>query len=42
LSHQATDRTIFARGALQAAAWLESRPAGQYFMRDLVAHKSGS
>ena len=42
LSHQATDRDIFARGALQAAAWLESRPAGQYFMRDLVAHKSGS
>jgi 4-hydroxy-tetrahydrodipicolinate reductase len=42
LSHQATDRAIFARGALQAAAWLESRPAGQYFMRDLVAHKSGS
>ena len=42
LSHQATDRAIFARGALQAAAWLESRPAGQYFMRDLVAHKSGA
>jgi 4-hydroxy-tetrahydrodipicolinate reductase len=42
LSHQATDRAIFARGALQAAAWLESRPAGQYFMRDLVTHKSGS
>ena len=42
LSHQASDRAIFARGALQAAAWLESRPAGQYFMRDLVAHKSGS
>jgi 4-hydroxy-tetrahydrodipicolinate reductase len=42
LSHQATDRAIFARGALQAAAWLQSRPAGQYFMRDLVAHKSGS
>lgn len=41
LSHRATDRAIFARGALQAAAWLESRPAGQYFMRDLVTHKSG-
>jgi 4-hydroxy-tetrahydrodipicolinate reductase len=36
LSHQATDRAIFARGALQAAAWLASRPAGRYFMRDLV------
>jgi 4-hydroxy-tetrahydrodipicolinate reductase len=42
LSHRATDRAIFARGALQAAAWLQSRPAGRYFMRDLVAHKSGS
>jgi 4-hydroxy-tetrahydrodipicolinate reductase len=42
LSHRATDRAIFARGALQAAAWLASRPAGRYFMRDLVAYKSGS
>jgi 4-hydroxy-tetrahydrodipicolinate reductase len=42
LSHQATDRAIFARGALQAAAWLASRPAGRYFMRDLVTLKSGS
>lgn len=42
LSHQATDRAIFARGALQAAAWLAPRPAGRYFMRDLVTYKSGS
>jgi 4-hydroxy-tetrahydrodipicolinate reductase len=42
LSHRATDRSIFARGALRAAAWLASRPAGQYFMRDLVTYKSGS
>jgi 4-hydroxy-tetrahydrodipicolinate reductase len=42
LSHQATDRAVFAHGALRAAAWLQSRPAGQYFMRDLVTHKSGS
>ena len=41
LSHRATDRAIFARGALQAAAWLQARPAGQYFMRDLFTHKSG-
>jgi 4-hydroxy-tetrahydrodipicolinate reductase len=41
LSHRATDRAIFARGALQAAAWLAPRPAGQYFMRDLVSYKSG-
>jgi 4-hydroxy-tetrahydrodipicolinate reductase len=42
LSHRATDRAIFARGALQAAAWLESRSPGRYFMRDLFVHKSGS
>jgi 4-hydroxy-tetrahydrodipicolinate reductase len=42
LGHRATDRGIFARGALQAAAWLASRPAGRYFMRDLVTYKSGS
>jgi 4-hydroxy-tetrahydrodipicolinate reductase len=41
LSHRATDRAIFARGALRAAAWLAPRPAGQYFMRDLVTYKSG-
>jgi 4-hydroxy-tetrahydrodipicolinate reductase len=42
LSHRASDRAIFARGALQAAAWLVSQPPGRYFMRDLVAYKSGS
>ena len=41
LSHRATDRAIFARGALQAAAWLVSQPPGRYFMRDLVTYKSG-
>ena len=40
LSHQATDRAIFARGALQAASWLTAKPAGRYFMRDLVTYKS--
>ena len=42
LGHRASDRAIFARGALRAAAWLASRPAGEYFMRDLFASKSGS
>jgi 4-hydroxy-tetrahydrodipicolinate reductase len=42
LSHRATDRAIFARGALQAAAWLVSQPPGRYFMRDLVTYKSDS
>jgi 4-hydroxy-tetrahydrodipicolinate reductase len=42
LSHRATDRAIFAHGALRAAAWLAVQPPGQYFMRDLVTYKSGS
>jgi 4-hydroxy-tetrahydrodipicolinate reductase len=42
LSHRATDRALFARGALRAAAWLQSRAPGRYFMRDLFTHKSGS
>jgi 4-hydroxy-tetrahydrodipicolinate reductase len=42
LSHRATDRAIFARGALRAAAWLASRPPGRYFMRDFVTYKSES
>lgn len=40
LGHQATDRVIFARGALQAAAWLASQPAGHYSMRDVIGYKS--
>jgi 4-hydroxy-tetrahydrodipicolinate reductase len=36
LSHRATDRTIFARGALDAAAWLATRSPGRYFMRDIL------
>jgi 4-hydroxy-tetrahydrodipicolinate reductase len=42
LSHRVTDRAIFARGALQAAAWLVSQSPGRYFMRDLVNYKSSS
>jgi 4-hydroxy-tetrahydrodipicolinate reductase len=30
LSHRATDRTIFARGALRAAVWLAGRAPGRY------------
>ncbi len=36
LRHQATDRAIFARGALQAASWLAGRPPGRYQMRDVL------
>lgn len=39
LGHLATDRGIFARGALSAAQWLARRPPGRYQMRDLFAEK---
>ena len=36
LSHRATDRDVFAMGALQAALWACDRPAGLYGMRDVL------
>jgi 4-hydroxy-tetrahydrodipicolinate reductase len=37
LTHRATDRSIFARGALQAGSWLVSQPPGRYAMRDVLS-----
>ncbi|MBD8900414.1 4-hydroxy-tetrahydrodipicolinate reductase [Rhodanobacter sp. DHG33] len=37
LGHRATDRTIFARGALQAARWLVGRAAGHWQLEDVFA-----
>lgn len=42
LSHQATDRAVFARGALQAARWLAGKPAGRYGMSDFISLKTGA
>lgn len=36
LTHRATDRMIFARGALRAAQWLAGRPPGLYGMKDVL------
>ena len=36
ISHRATDRITFARGALQAADWLRGRPPGLYAMDDVL------
>ncbi len=36
LVHRANDRGIFARGALEAAAWLVSQPAGVYGITDML------
>jgi 4-hydroxy-tetrahydrodipicolinate reductase len=40
LTHRTHDRAIFARGALSAALWLSSRPAGRYEMGDFLALKT--
>ena len=36
LAHKATDRAIFARGALTAAIWLQGKPPGLYSMADVL------
>lgn len=39
LTHKASDRAIFARGALRAAQWLVQQPAGLYDMQDVLGLK---
>jgi 4-hydroxy-tetrahydrodipicolinate reductase len=36
LSHQAEDRTLFARGALKAALWARDKKPGLYAMSDVL------
>jgi 4-hydroxy-tetrahydrodipicolinate reductase len=36
LTHKASDRMAFARGAMQAARWLVGKPAGLYSMADVL------
>jgi 4-hydroxy-tetrahydrodipicolinate reductase len=36
LTHRATDRRIYARGALHAARWLHGRPPGLYGMDEVL------
>jgi 4-hydroxy-tetrahydrodipicolinate reductase len=36
LIHRATDRDIFARGALHAAVWIAGQPPGRYTMKDCL------
>jgi 4-hydroxy-tetrahydrodipicolinate reductase len=36
LSHSARDRSLFARGALEAALWVVGRPPGLYDMQDVL------
>jgi 4-hydroxy-tetrahydrodipicolinate reductase len=41
LTHKASDRAIFARGALRAAQWVVSRPPGVYDMQDVLSLRDG-
>ena len=36
LVHRATDRDVFALGALRAAAWLVGKPNGRYALADVI------
>lgn len=36
LAHKASDRAIFARGAVKAAQWLATQKAGKYSLRDVL------
>ncbi len=40
LSHRATDRTIFARGATRAALWTHGKPPSLYSMADVLGFES--
>ncbi len=39
ISHKASSRMTFASGAVRAAAWVVSRPSGQYDMQDVLGLK---
>ena len=41
LSHRASDRGVFARGALRAAVWLTLQPPGRYGMGDVLPAAPG-
>jgi 4-hydroxy-tetrahydrodipicolinate reductase len=36
LTHRASDRMAFARGAMKAARWVQGKPAGLYSMQDVL------
>ncbi len=42
LAHKASDRGVFAAGALAAALWLSAQPPGRYVMRDVLAMKTAT
>ncbi len=42
ISHKASSRMAFARGAVRAAAWLVGRDAGLYDMQDVLGFDRNS
>lgn len=40
LSHSARDRSLFARGAVEAALWVARKPAGLYDMQDVLGFRA--
>jgi 4-hydroxy-tetrahydrodipicolinate reductase len=36
IGHKASNRDIFANGALKALLWLHNKPAGYYNMKDVL------
>jgi len=39
LSHSAIDRSLFAKGAVAAAVWVQARPPGLYDMQDVLGFR---
>lgn len=42
VGHEATDRSIFAQGAVRAAAWLAAQKAGRYTMANVLGLKTSA
>ena len=42
ITHRASSRVAFARGAVQAACWLVGQPAGRYDMQDVLADQEST
>ena len=42
ITHRASSRMAFARGAVQAACWLVGQPTGRYDMQDVLADQEST
>jgi 4-hydroxy-tetrahydrodipicolinate reductase len=39
ITHKASSRMTFAKGAVRAASWLQAKPTGLYDMQDVLGLK---